>query len=329
MQEKGTRLGRTFGHRAGRFLSVATGGTVGAVALLMVLSPLAIGSTLHAPYTGVVVKGDYSGVNGCATGKGSLSLSLKTGIATGTGASTAKTCPKSLGQVGKYSSAYNEPNVQAGINFRIPSGFHHVSANWAIHAALKGSEARAGACPPAPRFTSAYAYHYGSYYYWYNSTGQSQYCSADASVYGSLYAYVQDLTTGQTYNSSYRSLFDSYMDTYNQTYWDCYNDTTWNGTGYTYYHGCYGYNTTTHTSAYLNGVYYSMWTGPTSFNNSTSMAFSMYANQTWVGTHHYMLYVQIYMESAASVETWHAVASSSFNMATLGNSAKLVSIVVK
>jgi hypothetical protein len=328
MQEKGLRLGRTLGYRTGKFLSLATGGTVSAVALLMVLSPFAVGATFHAPYTGVVSKGGYASWNGCETNKGSLTFSLKTGIATGSAATTAKTCLKSLGQVGKYSSAYNSPSFQAAINFKVPSGSHHVSANWAINAAVKGSELTSGICPNPARTSSSYFYHYGSYYYWYNNTGANQFCSADASVYAYVYAYVQDLTSGQQLNFTYAQVFDNYMDTYNQTYWNCYNDTVWNGTAYSYSHGCYGYNTTTRTSAYLNGVYYSSWTGPTSFNNTTSMAKSMYFNNTYFGTHHYILVVQFYLDSAASVETWHAVASSSVNMATLGNSAKLVSIVV-
>jgi hypothetical protein len=329
MQEKGSRLGRTLGYRTGKFLSLATGGTVSAVALLMVLSPFAVGATYHAPYTGVVTKGGYSSWSGCQTNKGSLTFSLKTGIATGSGASTAKTCLKSLGQVGKSSSAYNEPSFQAAINFKAPSGFHHVSANWAINAVLKGSELSSGVCPTPAKFNYMYTGHYGSYYYWDNYTGANQYCAAFAQVYGYIYSYISDLTTGQNANYTSVSIGDSYIQTYNSTYWECYNDTTWNGTAYTHYKGCYGYNTTTQTSAYIGGVYYPSWSGPTSFNNTTSMAKSMFFNNTYFGTHHYILYVNLYMSSSDTADGWsHAVASSSFNLLGPANGVKLASIVV-
>ncbi|HEV2317871.1 MAG TPA: hypothetical protein VGV89_09925 [Thermoplasmata archaeon] len=303
-----------------------TGGTVGAIALIMVLAPSALGATFHAPYTGVVVKGDYNSVFGCAKGHGSMAFSLSTGNATASGSATAKTCAKSIGLIGKDSSAYNEPNIEAAVNVHLPSGAHKVSANWAVNLAEKGSELF-GACPAPIPFKDTYTYHYGVYYYWDNSTGASVYCAADAAIYGEIYGYLLDAPTGQQYNYSYHT-FDSYMDTYNDSYWDCYNDTYWNGTGYHYSTGCYGSNGTVHTYAYLGGVYYSAWSGPTSFSNTTSAAFSMYANQTFIGTHHYAWVFEIYFEASAYLETWHGTSSASYNMATLGNGAHLVKITV-
>ncbi|HEV2317872.1 MAG TPA: hypothetical protein VGV89_09930 [Thermoplasmata archaeon] len=308
-------------------MSIASGGALGAVALMMMVAPSAFGMvTYHAPYTGVVVKGAYSSQYGCATQHGSMTFSLGTGAASGSAAATAKTCAKTVGFVGKSSDGYNEPQIEAAVNVHLPSGAHHVAANWAMNAAAKGSESF-GACPAPVPFKDTYTSHYGSYYYWDNYTGASIYCSADASIYGEIYGYLMDVSTGQEYNYSYHS-FDSYMDSYNDSYWECYNYTTYNGTGYTYTHGCYGYNSTLHTYAYLNGVYYSTWTGPTNFNNTTSATFLMFANQTFIGTHHYAWVFEIYVEAAASVESWHALASASFNMATGGNGADLVKIVV-
>lgn len=317
-----------FGYRSGRLMAFASGGAVSAIALMVLVSPLALGVSHTAPYTGVVAKSDYSDTSGCATDHGTLGFALSTGIAAGTSAATAKTCTKHLGAVGTSSDGYNEPGVQAAINLRLPTGYHHVAENWAVNAAAKGAEVSTSPCPTAPHYRNSYAFHYGSYYYWDNSTGQNQYCSSDASVYSYMYSYIEDLTTGQTYNYTYNQVFDTYMDTYNSTYWDCYNDTVWNGTAYSYYSGCYGYNRTTTTYAYINGVYYSSWTGPTNFNNTTSQAVTMYANNTWAGTHHYILYVEFYIDASAYVQTWHAAASASVNMATGGNGAHLVKIVV-
>lgn len=327
METNGSNANRWSSYRSGRRLSLVTGATLSVVALMMMIAPTALGATFHAPYTGLVTANDYASHYGCASERGTLGFALATGISSGSASASAKSCPKVLGQTGAYSNANNEPSIDASVKVKLPTGVHHVAVNWAINAAIKGSEAF-GACPPPTHFKDTYTYHYGSYYSWDNSTGASGYCSAETSVYGDLYAYLQDVTTGQTYNGTYHSIADSYMESYNDSYWECTNDTIWNGTAYSYSHGCYGYNSTLKTYAYLNGVYYSSWTGATIFNNTTSSVFTMYSNQTFVGTHHYILFFEIYIEAYAFTERWHALVSSSFNIAGAGNGASLVKIVV-
>lgn len=313
---------------AGRWsLAVASG--AGAVAVLVLVAPMALGASTLPPYTGVDSKLSYTGLAGCATEKGKAAFSLTTGTFTGSASSSSKTCPKQLSGAGSYSDGSNTFGTDVAIHLRLPTGFHHVAADWSVKSNLKGAESATIACPAPVPFVENYTYGYGSNQYWDNYSGAQQYCTSDTEAYLSIGSYIDDLTTGAIVNSSYIDPLLSSVNTFNTTYWECYHDTFWNGSGYTYTNGCYGFNQTTSTNAQFGNTYYPTWSGPTSFNNTTTTAFTLWYNNSYSAAHHYAYFFEVDLNTFTDVQGWgHAVATASINLSTLGNSGKLVKIVV-
>lgn len=296
----------------------ATAGSAFAVTLLMVLVPASAGAGAHAT---VVLKAPYKGTlgspnvylswNGCTKAKMVVpKWSALTGTATGSESNAAKTCPKSIGTVGAYNSAYASGGIQIAIPFKIgTSGNHSIASSWTVTLATTQSFTSSG-CPAKSIVYPPPLYSY-----------QNAYCEDGANLGISFDAYVVDLTNGSYYGTNY-----SYAASYNDSYWAnstyCYNygtPTCSNKSGFLSYGYSYGYNDP----------------GWSSFAFGTPTTFTLWTNGTsMVKTDRWALILSVGTDAGAFVDTshllgpWSATAMGALNMGTLGNGAKLNSVTI-
>lgn len=297
-------------------LAYGTTGVAAAVALLMVLTPVSAGGvgaaiTLTPAYKGTANQPfQYSSFSGCAKAKAGVpAWHATSGTIVGTLTASAKTCGKSLGSVGAYSSAYGENGVEVGVPFHAAhNGNNSIHSSWTVTIASTAAFTT-NACP-AKNVNYAPALYQYSY----------AFCEDGANYQLEIYSNVVDLNN----NSWYANY--SYGFTYNNSGWenytDCYNygtPTCYNNTGPYSSSFAYGYNEA--------GMSTFNWNGATSislWNNGTNM----------VKTHHYLLAVEVYLYGGAYAEkanllgAWSGTASMSINMGTLGNGATLSSVVI-
>lgn len=218
------------GERTKRLIGGVTAVSAAAVALIMIVSPLATAAVTPAVFKGAVSDPSYN-VNwqGCGVAKSSEpKWSKTTGILHWLGSSTSTTCKKVLDGVGSSSSADSGFSENLGIPLKISSTATGLNVTWSMVAGWteKAANYTAKGCPS---YKYNYSYNYG--WSWVNTTYTDSDCSIDASVnlYGSVY--LVDETTGSYYypsnywNGLYRS-FDEYNDSYsgtttysNSSYW--------------------------------------------------------------------------------------------------------------
>lgn len=317
MGEKGRNVTRVNSTWSGRFLAAGGTGFALGVALLMVLSPVSAGAGVHpavslvAPYKGTVSSpNSYSSFNGCAVLKsGTTKWAATTGMVTSTSSAGAKTCAKSLGSVGAYSSAYGSTGVSVGIPFKVGSnGNHSIGSSFTVTLATTQTFTSTPCKLNVNYAPALYQYSYG-------------YCEDGASNYFDLSVSVVDLNNASWYSQNYSYAY-AYNNSYTENYSDCYNygtPTCYNSNGTHSYGYSYGYNDP--------GFAAFAWNGATSF--------SMWTNATMmVKTHHYALIISISTSTDAFAEkynvigAWTGSASDSINMGTLGNGAKLNSVTI-
>ena len=296
-------------------LAYGSTGLLAAVTLLMVLSPAGASAvhakvTLSAPYKGSLGSGNqYTSVQGCASGKVTSppKWSGTSGTISMSEMAKSATCAKVVGSVGSYSSAYADSGMAVVIPFKVSSnGAHSVSTTLNVNLASAFSSAWAN-CPTSkvsyPPPTNSYGYSYCE-------------VGTDYSVYTSIS--VQDLNNNSWYGNY------SYMDSYNDSYWE----------NYTY---CYNYGTpscSNHTGS--GGYAYTFsWNEQGAFAVNGASTLTFWTNGTnMVRTHHYVVYISIstnigdYADQYNLAGHWLASASASMNLATLGNGAKVGSVVV-
>jgi len=297
-------------------MSYGTTGFATAVALLMILSPASAGTVhsatvLSPAYTHTVTQSSMSNsIQGCAKEKvGATKWTATSGVISESDAASAKTCGKSLGYVGGYSSAYADGGIEVAIPFKVASsGNHAIDSSWTVNLATSSSYT-AGACPAknVNYNPPLYGYSYG-------------YCEAGANLGFDVYSTVVDLTNNSWYGNY------SYADSYNDSYWE----------NYTY---CYNYGTPScsNTSGPFSYSYTYGWNDPgfSAFTWNGATSWSMWNNGTnMVKSHHYVLIVQIYCNAGAFAESanllgpWAGSGTASLNMATLGNGATLNSVTI-
>lgn len=305
---------RTTGRIAGPVVAIA-------VALLMVLSPLSAGGTVHP--NGLVMKAPYKGTastarsfpqeQGCYKSKGpSWVWSPLNGTINGTVKVSAKVCPKSVGYIGADSGVYTYNDLYVGIPLRGAfSGNHSIRSSWTVQVA-RSQAYTIGGCPPKVNIN--YNPSYG--------TDTYGFCLAYAAVVYEETAYVVDLQNGSWYSN-----FSS-VEAYNESSW-------WNYTECYNYSGATCYNAT--GPLYNNtGQYGSQAPGfGSSFAWGTRTSYAMWTNGTdMVATHHYMLFIDLFFEVFSEADAyneayhWNGAAAASMNMATSGNGAKLNSVTV-
>jgi len=319
MGERNVRERRAAGQPPGRLLAAGTTGFALAITLLMVLSPMSAGASVHpatvlkAPYKGTTNSpGWYAGVTNCGTTKGTAAKWIPTtGAITTTAATTAKTCGKNIGYVGGSSYANWGGQVQVAIPIKVlTTANHSIGATISITLASVQTLAH-GLCPS--KFI-----HYPPALYSYESAGCG--VSADVSVY--VYTQLVDLSNSSWYHHNY-----TYASVYNDSYWEnyssCYNygtPTCYNTSGNLSYHGGYGYNSPGAATCTLSGTCtFTQWT------NSTA---PMPRTDRWA--------VVVYFSASAYSSAFYqnvagpfvGSASASMNMATLGNGAKIASITI-
>lgn len=282
--------------------------------LLMVSSGAATlvhpSTTLTAPYKGTLSSPNtFTSVNGCAGAKVTSppKWAATSGLFTGAATSKATACAKQLGNVGGSSFGDSGAGISLAIPFRVASnGNHSVQLNWAFTIASTRTST-SGGCPtskvtfPPPPSSSAFSY-----------------CEAGSTVDMFVDAQVQDLN-----NASWFSNF-SYVDTFNETFWenftDCFNFGTpscSNNTGFSNFSFGFGFNQV----------------GKISFSGASAL--TMWTNGTkMVRSHHYVIDLSIsfgvesFVAQFNLASHWAASSAASLNMATLGNGAKLGSVVI-
>jgi len=287
------------------------------MALLMILSPASaavVHPTVLVPaYKNTVSQpNSYMDTSGCAKIKtGNPTWAPATGVITGSAGASAKTCAKSLGYVGGNSYASGSPTMEVAFPLKVASnGNHAIGTSITVKIAASSSFTYSSTnC----KFNVHYPPATGSYYYAYCESG------ADISLYVS--ASVMDLNNA-SWHSNY-SYADAYNDSYFENYTDCYNyagtPTCYNFTGTNSYANAYSYNAAGFSTFAWNGVTsVSMWT------NGTNM----------IKSHHYVLVLSVgvsasaFAEKANIIGAWSGSGVALVNMATLGNGAKVTSIVI-
>jgi len=319
MGERNVRERRAAGQPPGRLLAAGTTGFALAITLLMVLSPMSAGASVHpatvlkAPYKGTASSPSwYGGTQGCGTAKGSSGKwTATTGVLTGSSTTTAKTCGKVIGYVGGYNSGYWSSSVEVAVPIKILTTANHSIGVGATVTSTTTYAYNHGACPTK---LIHYPPAYGSYQY--------AYCEAGVYVYWELYASLVDLSNSSWYKHNY-TYVEAYNDSYYQNYTDCYNYgtvTCYNTTGNHSYHGPFGYNAPGYLGCSLSG----------------SCSFTLWTNSTapMPRTDRWAVIVSLYMETngyASSVNVagaFLAAATASMNLATLGNGAKITSVTI-
>ncbi len=297
--------------------SVGVGSVAGAIALLMVLSPLASATVVIAPFHGQVDIYKSLTTSGCAakatfTHKPTFSLSTGKFLAAGT--VSAKTCSGVLGQTAN-SQGVASGQALVALPITVGAGTHSVAATYGMTFSSSGAITPGhGNCP-----TTKYSYvnpSNGSYSYNITSGVCLVEAFSEALIYGEIYDSTNNsycpgswcTAAGGVYGL-YGGYNFSYAENYTDIYWGCY------GPGYGGY--CFSYN-------------YTYSSPTTSWSSSGSTTNTVYLNGTFAAHHRYTLlvfpimYVYTYMQllpgssGKASLDMGH----------TLGNDAVLQSITL-
>ena len=324
-----TQKRERMGYRLRRAATGAAGLGAGAVALMMVMMPIANAGIAHPNGFAGSVWYAYGSqyFNGCAGAKAKhISWSLVTGAAHWLGNSHAATCTAVHGGSATYSSAsaYGSANIQVPLHLKSTNTGADVS--WTMNVASSDSAGTIGStlCPVV---TYSYSYYYnnswfvynystGTYSYvstWYNYTDIYADCSAMANVYVYNYAYVVDQTTGTYfYPTSYPT--NSYMSNssgsfqYNVSYWENFSNPILTG-----YSGSYGYSYNYGASGTLGPVWTSQWNFTGTFTTGDK----------------YILYTYVDNGVSSSVYGFaHGHAKSALNAKTLGHYEGLSVVLV-
>jgi hypothetical protein len=298
--------------------SIWAGGFLAAVALLIVVAPVAAGAAhptavLKAPYKGTASNPSaYSGHSGCASVSGTAGKWVaKTGAITGSGSGTAKTCGRGVGSVGNYNFGYWSSQVVIAIPFKVLTTANH---SVAINVSLSVASSQAyshGLCP-----TKIVTYPPPLYSY------QSAGCSTLSYNLVALNAYLVDLSNATWYKTTY-----SYVSVYNDSGWNnqtnCYNYGTpscSNSTGNFSYQGVSNGNAPGSAACSLNGACtFTMWTNstvPMPRGDRWMLDFELYTSQN------------AYAYASSVNGPFIGSASASADAATSGHGAKINSVTI-
>jgi hypothetical protein len=302
--------------RSSRWLGALTGSGTVAVALIMLLSPIAAAGVAH-PAAGKGVVWDPSSsinYNGCAKARSAEPrFAPATGIGHWLGSVSATTCSKTIGGTSSSSSGdvSGDLEVEAPLHLTAASASVNVTwslgLTWAIHAAV----ASTASCPGA---ASSYSYYDSYISSWVNTTSFSSYCSADASVnmYGD--AYVEDTTSGATYYPS------NYWYGVNANF-DRYNDSSDSTTNYSNPAQWFNNYTSSNSYGYAHGS-----SGSGNFTAANSP--SWFINATFVKGDKYMLVTYLDASASASINGLKSSSTSaSLDAASGTNHEDLVYVV--
>ncbi|MFI5418570.1 MAG: hypothetical protein ACHQ2Y_06725 [Candidatus Lutacidiplasmatales archaeon] len=208
--------GRTMGYRRpSRLLALGTGGTMTAIAMLMVLAPSGLAAhtsvVIHPPFSGAVSPSNSVYVSGCgkvATNK-QWSFKLGTGFGGTSSSGSANACKHQLYGVGGFSDAQLYGGIEIALPVKMPAGSMNVTANTALSFAvtLKASDgSKTGACT-----ANLYTYSDNFTYYEWNYNG------IYFTNYNETYS---DYSNGIWYNGSYGTTPPSPFNLNNTTYFD-------------------------------------------------------------------------------------------------------------
>jgi hypothetical protein len=287
-----------------------------AVAIVILVAPVSVGThaglTLKAPYKGVTSAS--SGVLsylGCGHPKSvPIAWSPTSGVITGAASGTAKTCGKSTGTVGAHDAGWAHLVIDLALPFRVTtSGSHSIGAGWTVSLATS-INFTSGGCPAKNLNTHPPLY----------SSNQA-YCLTEGFAEFVAFASVADLS-----NQSWSSYNGSYAIGYTAPYWQnftvCYN---------------FGTPTCTNTVGPGKGGYNYGGNDPgfSKFTFSGTTTFTLWCNATnMVKTDRFALVLSVEIAAGADAleynlaGPWPASSAGALNMATLGNGAKLNSVVI-
>lgn len=267
---------------------------------------------LVAPYKGTVASSSSNpSFNGCAYEKTSVAKwAASTGSVFASGLAFSKTC-KSLAGVGGGGGSSTGTSINVAIPFRVSSpGNHTISTTWTVSIGSTLASTSSG-CP-----SKNVNYHPKANQY------SSGVCMSGGSISLVVNAYLVDLN-----NSSWSSFNRTSLYAYNYSAWQnytfCYNY----GTG----PGCYN-NTAFYNNSFVNAQNVA---GLTSFSWNGVSTFTLYSNATgMLAKHRYAIVVGVgvgtfsFAEAINLLAPWAANATGALNLATLGHSAKLNSMII-
>ena len=309
------------GYRLRNVLTGAAGFGAGAVALMMVMMPIASAGIAHPNgFAGSVWTANGSQYfDGCAGAKAKhITWSTVTGAAHWLGNAHSNTCTAVHGGSSTYSSAdaYGSANIQVPLHLKsVNTG---ADVTWTINVASTTAAGTIGStlCPVT---TYSYSYYYNNSWFVYNySTGNYSYvstwlnytdiyssCAAEASVIVYAYAdYIYDATTGtylypSSYPSNYYTSNTSGSYQYSSAYWENFSNPMITG-----YSGSYSYGYNYGTPGTLGSAYTVQWNFTGSFTTGDR----------------YILYT--FVENGVNAYTYgfaHGHAKASLNAKTLGH----------
>ena len=208
--------------RTMRWGTTGTAAGAMALALVMVLSPLAAGAhTYKAPYSGMVTSPyQYSDQSGCAslTVTSPMNWSSTTGVASYAAKTTAKSCPTQIGPVGGDSFAYTDSETALALPLKMTNGVHNITANWKLNPIISDTF-KGGNCTGSTSVTYFYCEEFSDY---------------DVYTFAELYDNTNGTYIPMTCCNYY---YENYAEVYNETEWDNFSGT---GTWYNY-SGNYSY----------------------------------------------------------------------------------------
>ncbi|HEV2317255.1 MAG TPA: hypothetical protein VGV89_06745 [Thermoplasmata archaeon] len=305
---------------------------VGTAVLVLTLASAASGAvgpptvTKVAPYKGAFTAYQSTQASQCAKASYSkpVGFSFATGKGSfGAGTASAHICGKSFAGVGQYFEAGLSPQLTVAVSLALPTGSHHVKANWNLAWNVTGKNSFTS-CPAAKPFANYYSYVSSTFAYWDNYSGVEAVCTSEIFAEVLLFeAYITDLTNGSNFLASIcSSTFCFQQLAFNSTYttnesgYEFYNDTTWSSSsGYSYSAGTFS----------LNYTHF----GPTTMNFVGGMALPLYINGTFNRAHHYAMIIEALGDAFADLEGWNAASSTiNWNMAGPSNGMDLSSVVI-
>jgi len=304
-----------------------------AIALLVLVSSLAGGVTVSAPYHGKSSAGYGSYVLACAKAKaGHPTWSMSSGSGgLGVQSDRSKTCPSSSPGVGETSTATSSSRLDLAFKVRIPNGHHQLTPTFFLDWNVSNAVSMGKGCP-APRpfnYSTSNAPPHAKTATWSNVTGALSTCSAFTYLDSNFQVSVDDLTNytavfpagssgcGVNTSFSYCAPFYSYLSSYNATGWEFYNDTTYSRGTWHYSSGVVSYNSSVMTRS-LN------------FANASRATFAPLFNFTFVGSHTYELLCDFSIAASTSDSGWiSGGATASIDFGSSGYGVTLKSIAIR
>lgn len=295
--EERPEYGAGTGH--GRHRGAAWSLPLVALISIMMLLPMTSGSGARPPY-----QGSWSGAfglhgNGC--GSATLPARANFSLSTGRGglgilSTQARGCPPALGGQGW---AQANSFLVLWVNVTAPNGRHTMIADLNDSWNLRGRISTGAGCPAPAPFGSNYSYAppNSTYAYWENVTGALSSCQVRALAYASAFVELVDETNATVFNPSSRGcpvtcdFFRLGLGNESTTGWEFYNYTYYRSGTWTYDAGVSSFNASSATPR-------------TSYHAAGSTPMSIYFNDTFARSHHYVLEIYLHAHADAWANGW-------------------------